>query len=122
MKKRILVTEDMISTRVLLQELFADHGFEVVGAAKNGNEAAILYKKFKPDVVTMDMVMPKSDGLQGLKEILAYDPQAKVVMISAINQDLAVQRALEIGAKGYVVKPYKEKDIIEILNRVLDED
>ncbi len=118
MATRVLVVDDAKFMRHMLKNILTDIGWEVVGEAADGNEAAEQYKSLKPDVVTMDIVMPNASGLDALKEIRAFDPDAKVVMISAIDQREPLMDALRLGAVDYVVKPFERDRVEEALHRV----
>ncbi|MDR1619352.1 MAG: response regulator [Clostridiales bacterium] len=114
--KRVLVVDDAAFMRVSIKNMLAKHGYEVCGEAENGEIAVQKYKELDPDIVTMDITMPEKDGLQSLKEILAITPTANVVMISAMGQESMVREAIISGAKGFIVKPFKEDVIINALN------
>ena len=117
--KRILVVDDAKVVRMVIKQILTRNGFLVVGEAENGREALEKYKELKPDAVTMDIVMPEVDGIQGLKDILAYDKNARVVMISAIDQRDALQAALLSGACYFVVKPFEDDRMVSALNSIL---
>lgn len=87
----------------------------MVGEAENGAEAIQMYKNLKPDIVTMDVTMPDMGGLDALKAILAFDPGAKVVMVTAMGQEVLVREAILSGAKSFIVKPFKEDNLIRTL-------
>lgn len=116
MAKRILVTDDALFMRVTLKNVLTQNGFEVVGEASNGREAVELYEKLKPDLVFMDITMPEMDGLEALKAIRAKDPNAKVVMCTAMGQKQIVLDAIQAGAKDFIVKPFQPERIIEAVN------
>ena len=106
MSKRVLICDDSMLMRKMIGETLAETGWEVAGEACDGKEAIEKYKLLKPDAVTMDIVMPGVDGLVGLAAIIESDPQAKVVMVSALNQTQAVSDAIRKGAADFVVKPF----------------
>ncbi|CAB50460.1 response regulator [Pyrococcus abyssi] len=116
---RILVVDDAAFMRMLLKKILTQAGHEVVGEASNGKEAVEKYKQLKPDLVTMDIVMPEMDGITAVKEIMKIDPNAKIIMITAVGQEAKVMEALKSGAKGYIVKPFQAQKVIEEVNRVL---
>ncbi|EGD52010.1 response regulator receiver protein [Thermoanaerobacter ethanolicus JW 200] len=116
--KKVLIVDDATFMRMILKTLLKKNGFEVVGEAENGVVAIEKYKELKPDIVTMDITMPEMDGVQALKEIRAFDPNAKVVMISALGQELYVKEAVMFGAKGFIVKPFKEDYVIQTLSKL----
>jgi two-component system chemotaxis response regulator CheY len=94
-------------------------GHTVVGMATEGTEALELYLKYKPDVVTLDLLMPVMDGLSTLKAIIQKDPKAKVIMVSAVGSEDRQAKAHEMGAGGYIRKPFKPTDIVDEINKVL---
>lgn len=116
--KRVLVVDDAAFMRVSIKNMLTKHGYEVCGEADNGETAVQKYKELQPDIVTMDITMPEKDGLQGLKEILAENPNANVVMVSAMGQEGMVREAIIAGAKGFIVKPFKEDVIVSALNNL----
>lgn len=120
--KKILVVDDAKVIRMIIRQILTRHGFEIAGEAGNGKEALEKYKELRPDAVTMDIVMPEVDGIQGLKEILAFDKQAKVVMISAIDQRDALMESIRHGAADYVVKPFEDDRMVTSLKNIFGGD
>lgn len=120
--RKILVVDDAKVIRMIIRQILTRHGFEIAGEAGNGREALEKYKELRPDAVTMDIVMPEVDGIQGLKEIIAFDKQAKVVMISAIDQRDALLEAIRQGAVDYVVKPFEDDRMIASLKNIFGEN
>ncbi len=118
MATRVLVVDDAKFMRHMLKAILVDLGCEVIGEACDGGEAVEQYKTLSPDVVTMDIVMPTVSGIEALKEIRALDPEAKVVMISAIDQREPLMDALKSGAIDYVVKPFEKERVEQALQRV----
>lgn len=110
-----LVVDDSMYFRLKLSQILKELGHTVIGEAVDGTQAAIQYAQLKPDIVTMDVSMPKSDGLVGVKKILENDPKAKIIMVSAMGQRDIVLEAVRIGAKHFVVKPIE----IEIMERTI---
>ncbi len=117
--KKVLIVDDAAFMRCAIKNMLENNGFDVVGEAENGMEGIKKYKELKPDIVTMDITMPVMSGIEALKSILEYDPNAKVVMISAMGQEHFVKEAVILGAKSFIVKPFKEENIILNLNKVL---
>lgn len=117
--KRILIVDDAAFMRMSLKSMLERNGFEVVGEAENGDVAVKKYLQLKPDVVTMDITMPEKDGVEALKEIRLLDPNAKVVMVSAMGQEKFIRQSVISGAKSFVVKPFKEEHVIKTLGQVL---
>lgn len=119
--KKILVVDDAKVIRMVIKQILTRNGYEIAGEAGNGREAIEKYKELKPDAVTMDIIMPEVDGIQGLREILAFDNQAKVIMISAIDQRDSLSDAIKSGATDYVVKPFEDERMIMSLNNIFGE-
>ena len=122
MALRVMVVDDAIFMRNMLKDIFVRNGYEVVAEAANGETAPQLYQDTKPDLVTMDIVMPKKSGIEALQEIMEGDPQACVVMVSALGQDSLVLEAVEAGARDFIVKPFKEEKVLETVRRVTGQD
>ena len=118
MSLRIMVVDDALFMRNMLKDIFVRAGYEVVAEAESGENALALYQEHKPDLVTMDIVMPRKSGIEALQEIMAADPVACVVMVSALGQDSLVLEAVESGARDFIVKPFKEDKVFDIVKRV----
>lgn len=121
---RVLVVDDALFMRKMLSDILKKEGFEVVGEADNGKDAIDKYKELKPDLVTMDIVMPKMeevDGIAAVREIIKFDNQAKVIMVSAMGQHALVVEAIQAGAKDFIVKPFQPSRVVEAIRRVLGE-
>ena len=119
---KILIVDDALFMRRMLSDIIQKEGFEICGEAENGKDAVDKYRQLKPDLVTMDIVMPKIDdidGIRAVKEIMKINPQAKVVMVSAMGQHSLVVEAIQAGAKDFVTKPFQPSRVIEALKRVL---
>lgn len=116
---RILIVDDAAFMRVSIKNMLSKDGHEIVGEAANGQIGVELYRELSPDVVTMDITMPVMSGLDALKEIMAEDPGAKVVMVSAMGQEAMVREAIISGAKGFIVKPFKEDGIISAVRKLI---
>jgi two-component system chemotaxis response regulator CheY len=119
---RVMVVDDALFMRRMLSDILKKEGIEVCGEAENGKEAIEKYQQLKPDLVTMDIVMPKVeeiDGIGAVKEIMKNDPQAKIIMVSAMGQHSLVVEAIQAGAKDFVTKPFQPSRVVEALKRVL---
>jgi two-component system chemotaxis response regulator CheY len=116
---RILVADDAAFMRMMIKNILTQNGHEVVGEAENGAEAVARYAELKPDVTTMDITMPEKDGIAALKEILAGDPAAKVVMCSALGQEAKVIESIRSGAKDFVVKPFQQDRVLSAVTKAL---
>lgn len=116
---RILIVDDAAFMRMSIRNMLTKNGFEVVDEAENGEVAIQKYEEHKPDLVTLDITMPKMDGIEGLKGILKNNPKAKVIMISALGQESKVREAIISGAKSFIVKPFKEEVLVNSIKKVL---
>lgn len=117
--KKVMIVDDSLIIRVNLKKTFEKNGFEVIAEACNGQEAIDKYLKYRPDLTTMDITMPVLDGISALKEIRKNDENAVIIMISALGQEIKIVEALNNGAKQYIIKPFKEEDIIRKITSVL---
>ena len=120
----VLVVDDAIFMRKMLTDILNKDGHHVVGEAENAKEAVELYKKLKPDVVTLDIVMPEVDGLdamEAVRKITQTDKRAKIVMVSAIGQQAQVVEAIQAGAKEFIVKPFQPSQVTSAVRRLLRE-
>ena len=120
----ILIVDDSKFMRKMLSGILAEEGHQIVGEAENAKEAMELYKKLNPDLVTLDIIMPEVEGVDAilaLKEMINVNPQAKVVMISAMGQEEVVGECIEVGAKDFIVKPFQPSNIAGVVDRVLKE-
>ena len=115
---KVLIVDDAAFMRISIKNMLTKNGYEVVGEAENGAVGVEMFKSLSPDIVTMDITMPEMDGLQALKEIVKLDPKSKVVMVSAMGQEAMVRDAIVSGAKGFIVKPFKEDGIIAALKKL----
>ena len=119
MSHTVLVCDDAIFMRTMISDILQQSGFEVVGEAETGVEAVAQYRKLKPDLVTMDIVMPDMGGIDAVREITKFDPNARILMCSAMGQQARVVEAIQAGAKDFVVKPYQPSRVLEAVQRVL---
>jgi len=117
--KRVLIVDDAAFMRMMIKNILTKNGYDVVAEAENGQIAVELYKNFKPDLVTMDITMPEMNGIEGVKEILNIDPNANVIMCSAMGQQSMVMEAIQAGAKDFIVKPFQQDRILQAMERVL---
>ena len=119
MGHRVLVCDDAIFMRTMISDILSGAGYEVVGEAETGVQAIERYKQLKPDLVTMDIVMPDMGGIDAVREIVKDDPNAKILMCSAMGQQALVVEAIQAGAKDFVVKPFQPSRVLEAVQRVL---
>ena len=119
-KKKVMIVDDAQFTRNMLKNIINKiEQIEVVGEASNGVEAISLYKKLNPDLVTMDLVMPEKGGIEATEEILKINSKAMIVVVSALGQEALVLEAAKKGAKDFIQKPFKQEQIMEVMDRIL---
>lgn len=116
--KRVLIVDDAAFMRMSIKNILTNYEYEIVGEAENGLEAVEKYKELQPDIVTMDITMPELDGIQALRMIKKLDPRASVVMVSALGQEAKMKEAIIYGAKGFIVKPFKEEILLGALAKL----
>jgi two-component system chemotaxis response regulator CheY len=116
---RVLVVDDAAFMRKMVSDALVKGGHEVVGEAGNGNEAVARYQELRPEVTTLDITMPEKDGLSALKDIMAMDPSAKVIMCSALGQESKVLESIKLGAKDFVVKPFQADRVLDAVGKAL---
>jgi two-component system, chemotaxis family, chemotaxis protein CheY len=116
---RILVVDDAAFMRKMVSDALVKGGHEVVGEAGNGAEAIERFLQLKPELTTLDITMPEKDGLAALKEIIEIDPTARVIMCSALGQESKVLESIKLGARDFVVKPFKPERVLEAVDKAL---
>lgn len=116
--KRLLVVDDALLMRKMIRDVATESGWEVAGEARNGVEAVELYARLRPDLVTMDVVMPQMGGLEALRKIRAGDPDAQIVMVTALDQKQTLMESIRDGAIDFIVKPFERDRIVSLLNKV----
>lgn len=122
MNYTILIVDDSNVIRNRIGRYSSSSNFEVVGTASNGLEALEQYKKYKPDLVTMDLTMPKMDGLEAIQAIMDYNPQANILVISALSDKATGIRALKYGACGFICKPFTDEELAEALEEMMAQE
>ncbi|NLC12228.1 MAG: response regulator [Firmicutes bacterium] len=118
MGKRVLITDDTAFMRMTLRNVLEKNGYEIAAEAEDGLQAIEKYKATKPDLVTMDITMPNMDGITAIKKIMEIDPEAKIIVVSAMGQKALVIEALNSGARDFIVKPFQPDRIVEALQKV----
>jgi two-component system chemotaxis response regulator CheY len=118
MSRTLLITDDALIIREMIKDAAIAAGWQIVGEAENGQQAIELYEALRPDVVTLDMVMPEYSGLHALAGIKQLDPNAVVVVVSALNQKQTLKEAVQLGAADFIIKPFDAKKLVETLNKV----
>lgn len=119
MAKRVLIVDDAAFMRMMIKDILTKNGYEVAGEAENGAKAVEMYKELQPDVVTMDITMPEKDGIAAVKEIKGIDPNARIIMCSAMGQQMMVMEAIQAGARDFVVKPFQQDRVLQALEKAL---
>ena len=119
MGQTVLVCDDAIFMRTMITDILSQAGYDIVGEAESGAQAVQRYRDLKPDLVTMDIVMPDMGGIEAVREIVKQDPDAKILMCSAMGQQALVVEAIQAGAKDFVVKPFQPSRVLEAVQRVL---
>jgi two-component system chemotaxis response regulator CheY len=119
-KARVLVVDDAVFMRRMLANILEEGGHEVVAEAVNGKESLEQYQKTKPDIVTMDIIMPEMGGIDAVKEIVKRDKNAKVLIVSAMGQQQLVVEAIQAGAKDFIVKPFEASRVLSAVERLLE--
>jgi two-component system chemotaxis response regulator CheY len=113
-----MIVDDALFMRNILKDICVRAGHQVVAEADNGETALELFREHRPELVTMDIVMPRRSGIEALRDIMAEDPRARVVMVSALGQDSLVLEAVEAGARDFIVKPFREEKVLDVIRRV----
>jgi two-component system, chemotaxis family, chemotaxis protein CheY len=120
MSKKILMVDDAPIIRLMLSDILKSAGFTDLYEASNGIEGIEKFKELKPDLVTMDIIMPEKDGIEALGEILKIDKNARVIMVTAIDQRESLAKAIKLGATDYIVKPFENSRVISAVTKALE--
>lgn len=117
-KGHVLIADDAPFIIKQLSKILTDDGYKVIGTANNGEELLNLYKKNSPDIdlVTLDLTMPKQDGVSTLEKIMEFDKDAHVVVVTANNNPSLMKKILDIGAKNFIIKPFKPENVLSVLS------
>ncbi|MCT4593675.1 MAG: response regulator [Anaeromicrobium sp.] len=116
--RRLMIVDDALFMRVSIRKMLESYDYEIVAEACDGAEAVEKYKKYRPDVITMDITMPNMTGIEALKEIKEIDKDAKVIMVSALGQEVMVKEAIISGASSFIVKPFERDKLVKVLDGV----
>lgn len=119
MSRTVLICDDAIFMRTMIADILAQGGYQVVGEAESGAQAIEKYRELRPDLVTMDIVMPDMGGIEAVRAIRKEFPEARILMCSAMGQQGLVIEAIQAGAKDFVVKPFQPSRVLEAVQRVL---
>ena len=118
MAKNILICDDAAFMRMMIKDILTKNGYNIVGEAENGAKAVEKYNELKPDLVLMDITMPEIDGIEALKKIKSGDPNASIIMCSAMGQQAMVIESIQSGAKDFIVKPFQADRVLEAVQKV----
>ena len=116
--KTVLIVDDSALMRKMMHKIVTKNGYIVVGEAQNGKVALRLYRDLRPDIITMDFIMDEMSGLEALSNIIAFDPNAKVIMVSSMGQEVIVRDAIILGAKDFLLKPFTEEQVIKAFEKL----
>ena len=119
MSHTVLIADDAVFMRAMLRDILTEGGFEVIAEASDGIEVAERARELGPDLVTLDIVMPRRSGLEALRELMADRPRGAVVMCSALGQEALVMQALEAGARDFVVKPFEAEHVLAVMKKAV---
>jgi len=119
MANRVLIVDDAAFMRLMLRDILVSNGFVVAGEAEDGVEAISQYKRIKPDIVLMDITMPEMNGITAVQEIMKYDPNARIIMVSAMGQQSMVIQSVRYGAVDFVVKPFHNDRVVDSIKKAL---
>ena len=121
MKLRVLIVDDAIFMRKMISDILVENGMEIVGEADTGAKAVEKYAELRPDLVTMDIIMPEMNGIDAVRKIQEFDSQAKIVMCSALGQQALVQEAIAAGARDFLIKPFNAARVVEVIAKVFNQ-
>lgn len=121
MKLRVLIVDDAIFMRKMISDILVENGMEIAGEADTGAKAVQKYAELRPDLVTMDIIMPEMNGIDAVRKIMESDSQAKVVMCSALGQQALVQEAIAAGAKDFLIKPFNAARVVEVIAKMFNQ-
>jgi two-component system, chemotaxis family, chemotaxis protein CheY len=116
--KRLLVVDDALFMRKIIRGVASEAGWEIAGEAANGEEAVTLYEQLKPDLVTLDLVMPIMGGLEALRRIREFDPEAQIIVVTALDQKQALMDSIRDGALDFIVKPFERQRVLNLLHKL----
>jgi len=120
MATTVMIVDDSLFMRKMLRDILTEEGYEIAAEASDGEEAVVKYKECRPDLTTLDIVMPNKTGIEALHEIMAFNPKARVVMCSAIGQESLTTAATQAGARAFILKPFNPELVARILKEVAE--
>ena len=122
MARKVLIVDDVSFVRKTIAKILTDANYQIVGEAEDGQTAIQMYKKLRPDLVTMDVVMPNMGGIESTKKICLMDKNAKIIMVSAMQQESLIMEAINAGARDYILKPFSAEEIVKTVDRLFSGD
>ena len=115
----VLIVDDARFMRLVLRRILTQAGHTIMGEAKDGEEAVRMYADLRPDCMTLDIVMPKMNGIEAVKEIMSFDPTAKIIMVTALGQEAFVLDAIKSGAREFIIKPFRNEEIVKAVMKTV---
>ncbi len=115
----VLIVDDSLYLRVMIKKILKKLGHEIVAEAGNGNEAIEAFQQHNPDLVTMDVVMPELNGLEAIRELMKINPKVSIIVVTALGHEPMIRQAVKLGAKDFVIKPFKQEELIKAVNSAL---
>lgn len=119
---KILIVDDSMFMRSILKNILEKEKYQIIGEANNGNECIEKYKELKPDLITIDMIMPEMNGIDTVRKLMQINSKIKVIMVSAMGQQVLIEEALKAGAKNFIIKPFQPEKVIETIKQVLQDN
>jgi two-component system chemotaxis response regulator CheY len=116
---KVLIVDDARFMRLVLRRILTQAGHTILGEAKDGEEAVRMYADLRPDCMTLDIVMPKMNGIEAVKEIMSFDPTAKIIMVTALGQEAFVLDAIKSGAREFIIKPFRNEEIVKAVMKTV---
>ena len=116
--RSVLVVDDSAVMRMILKNILTGNQYEIAGEARNGKDGVKKYKELMPDIVTMDVTMDEMNGIEALSRIIGFDPDANVVMVSSMGQEVIVRDAIMLGARSFILKPFEERQVVDALYKI----
>ena len=119
-QKTVEIVDDAVFMRNILKRIFEENNYKIVAEAETADEGVQAYKEFRPSLITMDIMMPNKSGLSAIKEIIAFDKDAKILVVSSLGQELLIMDAIELGACDFIVKPFKKEKLLSVVAKITD--
>jgi len=120
MAVKVLIVDDALFMRTMMKDILMSAGIEVVGEASNGKEAVEKYRELSPDLVTMDILMPVKSGIDAVRDIMALDRNARIIICSIMGQESLVREAIQAGAREFITKPFSKEKVLDVIHKVMN--